>query len=99
MTDATPEWLSIQKSNISSEWNIFTLPAVDRTNPNQGLNFFASVSIARRCGALVGNWFSGVSMLLHESMCFSHANIMGECPPTKDVGNTHPGGCSEDVGC
>ena len=93
MTDATPEWLDVQMSNITKDWNVFTLHAVNRQNSKQGLNFFASVTMARKCGALVGNWFSGVSMLVHESMCFAHANKMGECPPTWDVGNTHPPGC------
>ena len=91
MTDATPTWLEQQRANISSSWKIFSLPAVDRQKPQQGLNFFASVAIARKCGALVGNWFSGVSMLVHESMCYAHSNKLGECPPTYDMGNTHPG--------
>ena len=93
MTDATSEWLNAQVKNISSEWNIYTLPAIERSDSRQGLNFFASVAIARRCSALVGNWLSGVTMLVHESMCFSHSNKMGECPPTWDVGNTHPSWC------
>jgi hypothetical protein len=46
--------------------------------------------MAKRCGALVGNWMSGVSMLVHESMCVGHSNVLGECPPTYDVGNVHP---------
>ena len=90
MTDATPAWMEQQRATISSSWKIFSLPAIDRQNPQQGLNFFASVAIARKCGALVGNWFSGVSMLVHESMCYAHSNKLGECPPTYDVGNKHP---------
>jgi hypothetical protein len=60
MTDDS-EWLHSQKLNISKEWRIYDLPirkdARIHNSPNateNGVDFFASMTLARQCQAFVG---------------------------------------------
>ena len=85
-------WLKQQKTLLPAEagWNIYELPAPkERYSSANGLEFFTSVALARKCNALVGNFMSGVSMLVHEAMCVHHANKVGECPPVVDIGKEY----------
>jgi hypothetical protein len=91
MTDDA-EWLLREKASVSKEWNIYGLSARENSRQHDsdfatenGVDFMASISIARQCQAFVGHWGSGVSHLVFQAMCFQHGLHTGHCPPACDM--------------
>jgi hypothetical protein len=94
LTDDGP-WLEEQKKNhIEPGWNIYTIPARGDSRKHDsphatenGVDFFASMALARQCSAFVGHWGSGVTHVTFHNMCYQHAGHIGMCPPACDIGN------------
>lgn len=96
MTD-DGDWLKREVTDLTSEgksspWSIYVLPAPPNHRAvllENGVNFLASLEIARQCSGLVGHSRSAVTNALHKLMCFKHSKILGRCPPLYDFGTTH----------
>lgn len=94
MTD-DPEWLELEKKSISSEWVVASLGAGPNSRHHasenataHGVDFWASVALAKACTAFVGHWVSEVAELVFYAMCMHHGeNNVGVCPPACDMGN------------
>jgi hypothetical protein len=94
LTDDGP-WVEDQKKNhIEPGWNVYTIPARDDKRSSaspqateNGVDFFASMALARQCSAFVGHWGSGVTHLTFHQMCHQHAGKIGICPLGADIGN------------
>ena len=96
MTD-DKTWLEEEKMQIPKGWNIAVLAGLRFTSKNGhdvgqtgqtelGVNFLASLQLARHCTAFVGHWSSAVSALVFNSMCVQHAETVGVCPPACNMG-------------
>ena len=49
-----------------------------------GVQYIASLFLARKCSAFVGNSGSAVSALYMNLLCVEHGNVFGRCPPFFD---------------
>lgn len=53
-----------------------------------GVNFWASIEIARQCTAFVGHFGSSISIMVYQAMCHHHRGVTGQCPLAADIGGT-----------
>lgn len=88
------DWLAEEKKKIGVEWKVAVLPARRESRRHDspyatenGVDFVASVALARQCQAFVGHWGSAVSHLLYHAMCMQHGNgqTVGQCPKGCDL--------------
>mmetsp|Transcript_22622 Transcript_22622/g.32522 ORF Transcript_22622/g.32522 Transcript_22622/m.32522 type:complete len:524 (+) Transcript_22622:96-1667(+) len=75
-------------SNEDNLMNIFT-PTI-RPNHRSGtfnssIDFWASVTMARQCRALVGHFGSAAFMVIYHSLCYYHDNTFFQCPPVYNM--------------
>jgi hypothetical protein len=82
------ELSSLVKKNI----HIYHIAARDdvrhHDSPNateNGIDFFASLSLIRQCDSFVGHFRSQISDLLYQAMCFHHGSTTGTCPAACDI--------------
>lgn len=94
VTDDEP-WLMQEKRLLAgAEWRVAAIaarPGDTRRHDSphateHGVDFLASVAVARQCQAFVGHWGSAVSHLLFNAMCMQHGAHVGTCPKACDMG-------------
>ena len=95
MTD-DGDWLEQEKATIDKEWNVVGFAGKRFSAPNEqgngerqtemGVDFLASVVVARQCTAYVGHWGSAIGFHVFYSMCLQHGDTVGQCPPACDIG-------------
>lgn len=87
-------WLEKEKELISSKWSIFSVSGSpssrsvsdSKSATKNGVDFFASLALARQCQAFVGHWGSAISQLFYHYMCISHDMKVNTCPPAVNIG-------------
>jgi len=87
MTD-DPEWFKRHSRAYENTWSIFMLGARfdnRRNSVANGVDFLASLELARRCDGLVAHMRSAVGRILLRTMCFRHGNTTGVCPVFFDL--------------
>lgn len=94
MTD-DGEWLNDQMKLVSKEWKILTIPGrinsrgINVNSTKNGVDFFTSIAISRKCSGFIGHWGSSVSVMIYNAMCYMYKNYTGICPPGYDFSNQH----------
>eukprot|EP01041_Mallomonas_annulata_P006148 gene6148-12455_t len=85
------KWLKNELKTVNREGlNIYTFfapPGHRKNSIKNGVNYFAAITLARKCKSLVGQTGSAVTMLFLKIMCAQSANRIGECPPVYDLNN------------
>jgi hypothetical protein len=51
-----------------------------------GVEFLASLTLARQCQSFVGHFGSGFTGTIYHALCFQHDHSTGKCPAAYDIG-------------
>ena len=69
-------------------FNIFT-PAIRPNHRggtfNSSIDFWASITMARQCQAVVGHLGSAAFVVIYNNLCYFHDNRFFQCPPLYDI--------------
>lgn len=90
MTDDA-QWLAREKAGIDPSWRVGSISG-SRTNSwasdatQSGVDFLASIALAKQCQGFVGHWGSSVAHVVFRSMCIQHAQSVGQCPLACNIG-------------
>ena len=98
MTD-DPKWLSREmqkyyasrKQHADDTMHIF-MPSIRPNHRggtfNSSVDFWASITMARQCQAVVGHMGSAAFVVIYNNLCYYHDNQFFKCPPVYDTAGT-----------